>query len=255
MSFGHDVDMADIVGECQSLNILLSRRDVLRLRPRQWLNDKIIDVFFDQAVHYQSITEAGVHACSTLFFTILSQYGYGAVRRWTKSLYKGGGLGIAKRVIIPIHKGANHWILVSVEPQSKRIVFYDSLGGPTSPFTQHIRSWISNKLEEEGGVLNVGNDYEVHVLSGPVQVIRLPLQPTWTMVEYGSLSCLQQNHHDCGMFVCLVGARLIAGGTMTNDIIEADMPRWRERMACELSNKKHTTYNYITNFASAFLKK
>jgi len=55
---------------------------------------------------------------------------------------------------------------------------------------------------------------------------------------------LQANGHDCGIYVCLVAARLLLGRSITDGIEDGYMPRWRELIACELANLMHQAHGY-----------
>lgn len=70
----------------QVKNATVEYKDIYKLLPATWLNDEIINFYFellsDRASKDSSLPS--IHCFNTFFCTTLREQGYAKVRRWTK---------------------------------------------------------------------------------------------------------------------------------------------------------------------------
>jgi sentrin-specific protease 1 len=174
--------------------------DLLKVLPESeisteaWLNDNAINAFFgllceaadDKFAQGQKSTGNPVKdnvpryaALNTQWYPkMISKKGYDDVKRWAKrAKFPGKALLKLHRLFIPIHLG-NHWVLLVINPQTKTLTVYDSLGGHQT--NSRILSTARNYLWHELG--EAWNEDE------------------WTSIE-GS-SSTQANGSDCGVYTC-----------------------------------------------------
>ena len=97
------------------------------LRPRQWLNDEVINFYFHMLMS-GLYRRDGFFSFSSFFFVKLLVpnvgYTYKNVRRWTKNV----DIFSKKKIFIPINIGNSHWTLLLIDLMIKTIFYYDSLG-------------------------------------------------------------------------------------------------------------------------------
>ena len=121
----------------------VSGRDIHRLRKGDWLNDEVINYYLlmirersmnpgtfinSKKPHSKGPTKKlpRIHAFNTFFYALLSERGYQGVRRWTKKAKV--NLFDLDKVVIPVNRGNQHWVLCVVNVSQKRIEYYDSMG-------------------------------------------------------------------------------------------------------------------------------
>eukprot|EP00041_Stephanoeca_diplocostata_P021791 m.514721 g.514721 ORF g.514721 m.514721 type:complete len:626 (+) comp21913_c0_seq4:431-2308(+) len=174
--------------------IRLTSHDMALLRPRQWLNDQIINGFVHlvnalcdtgssaqgkSATPRAPCVRAGSASRRCYMFNtfLLVQYargGYEAVRRWLKRVH----LQDFQRLLFPINLGDQHWCLAFANVGAKTLRLYDSLSSP-SAVSQSQLNPVKNFLLDALGI--------------PTK--------TW-MVDAQARCWQQQNGYDCGVHVC-----------------------------------------------------
>lgn len=122
----------------EKFKIPISTQDLERVPPGRWLNDEVINFYFQMIVERSKQENPGtpqrVLAHNTYFFTKLDKGGYKPVARWASRLGVGGkALLDLDYMFIPVHVGNNHWCLAVVNFKLKRFEYYDSLGGNFTP--------------------------------------------------------------------------------------------------------------------------
>ncbi|KAL8696931.1 MAG: hypothetical protein Q9224_002542 [Gallowayella concinna] len=202
----------------------LCRRDFGHVLPQPgvdpamgWLNDTIITAYLQAVVDYAQKSRdvrrgdlPKVHAMNTFFYDNLAQRGYDSVKRWaTKAKFGGKNLLKMEKILIPINKGGNHWVLVHVNPQAKKIEYFDSFHNRPGPVEGNIRSWLRNEL---------GDAY---------------VEAEWTLSQKEGPE--QRNASDCGVFATTT-AKMIVLGVDPMAFSAADMQTQRWRMLAELMN-------------------
>ncbi|XP_044005891.1 sentrin-specific protease 2-like [Aphidius gifuensis] len=81
-------------------------KDLKTLRPREWLNDIIIDAYF-QLIKKR---DPSVHVFSFNFFNNYFTRSYDEVQRWSKDV----GIFSKKKLLIPVHSDRATWKCVHV---------------------------------------------------------------------------------------------------------------------------------------------
>lgn len=189
-----------------NFNIDLAVHDFRTLGPGQWLNDKIIDYYFNLIAG----VDPQYHSWTSHFFTNLQSRGYAGVKRWGRRLK----LNIFdKRVIfIPININSTHWALSIINNHEKTISYLDSLvlKGGNPGFLKLIKAYMEGETERLGVSIDVG-DYK--------------LVPNYTVPQ-------QRNGYDCGVFTCAAAVYIAQGHALS--YTQGDMARFRQRMAWEI---------------------
>jgi sentrin-specific protease 1 len=160
-------------------------RDIHRLRKGEWLNDEIINYYLSM-LRTRSLSPSALpskphsktfrskmlstHVFSSFFYSLLTQRGYSAVRRWTKKAKV--NLFELDRVVLPINKGGFHWILAIVNVEMKRIEYYDSMGregvsNENRPVLETIRSYMADEAKQYG----IKEDLSKWTFHVPVQTL------------------------------------------------------------------------------------
>jgi sentrin-specific protease 1 len=173
-----------------------------------YLNDKVINDYADL------INERypHVYVFNTFFYCNLSVRGYDFVRRWARK----NDVLSKKKLMIPIHiQKSSHWVLVCVNFETKKIQYYDSLGGHNFEAQHIIFNYLNNKYLDEIGSPLCAKDWRL------VTVENIPHQ---------------KNGHDCGVFVCTF-AEYLARGAVFN-FTQKNMKSFRQLIAYELTVKR-----------------
>jgi sentrin-specific protease 1 len=125
------------------------------------------------------------------------------------------------KLIFPINRKGNHWVLAVAFKQAKRIQFYDSLGGDGMEYLKIAMRFIKH-------------EHKVKKKSP------LPDEAVWQLVPCEDGTPRQLNFHDCGVFTCMFA------GFVSLDLPfvfgQDHMTRCRERIA--LSIFKGTAIKY-----------
>lgn len=213
-------------------NGTLHNSDLRTLTQGKWLNDEVINCYFE-LVAASSSRENGQEkgtrclAMTTFFYTALTGrgYDYKRVEKWTRGV---NVLSDYTHILVPIHR-INHWTLAVVNIREHKIAYYDSLGRNDGgkQVCQHLSHWLrdetitkmakSEEKEEEEGKMKVKRKEEV--------------KDSWQTVFPRGIP-LQKNGSDCGVFMCKY-AECVAFGIPFN-FSQKDMPRIRDSMIYEL---------------------
>lgn len=194
---------------CTAFSIEISVRDLLTLADRQWLNDNVIDFYFN--LIGQENPE--VFGWTTHFFTTLQQRGYQGVARWLKRKK----LNVTEKAIIfvPINILGTHWALAVVDNTAKSISYMDSLASSGNlPALETIREY----MVQEGKKHNLLVDFYSYTLHPRAKTPQ------------------QLNGYDCGVFTCQCARYLARKRGLLYG--QKDMKTIRRRMAYEIISKK-----------------
>lgn len=200
--------------ECLSerFNISITRSDIATLTHLNWLNDEIINFYF-QLIVERSQSGRGkvkVHAMTSFFYPKLSQAGYSGVRRWTKKV----DIFAQDLVLVPIHLGM-HWALATLDMKRNRVCYYDSLHGNAITCLQRLTSYlVSEAMDKKGESLEPSN---------------------WTTFSPSDIP-RQMNGSDCGVFACMYARHLASEAAFS--FSQSDMPQIRDMMICEILEQK-----------------
>ena len=128
LRISNDLESADsnrVIIEKFSIDMTVKKLQCLR--PRQWLNDEVINFYFHMLMS-GLYRRDGFFSFSSFFFVKLLVpnvgYTYKNVRRWTKNV----DIFSKKKIFIPINIGNSHWTLLLIDLMIKTISYYDSLG-------------------------------------------------------------------------------------------------------------------------------
>ncbi|CAG0889235.1 unnamed protein product [Cyprideis torosa] len=205
----------------EAFNIPIKKKDLQTLRDGAWLNDEVINFFFNmiqerssQGGEQKENVQNGcplpsVYVTNTFFYTTLKNKGYGLVRRWTKKV----DIFAKDFVLIPVHLGM-HWTLAVLDMQKKVIRYYDSLLSDNSTCLNLLLDYLEQELK----------DKKKEVLD----------KAQWVMESPKDIPA-QQNGYDCGMFTCRFAETLSRRGKIIFN--QEDMPYFRKRTVYEILKK------------------
>ncbi|ESQ49344.1 hypothetical protein EUTSA_v10020659mg [Eutrema salsugineum] len=116
-------------------NIDITGENLRCLKPGQWLNDEVINLFLVLLKEREAREPKKFLKChffNTFFFTKLvnsgTGYNYGAVRRWTSMKKLGYHLIDCDKIFIPIHMSI-HWTLAVINIKDRKFQYLDSFKG------------------------------------------------------------------------------------------------------------------------------
>ena len=205
----------------------VSRTSMHTLRPGTWLNDEVIHYMLqmyrqrDEDMDNSAPVWRRSHFFKSFFITSLLQHGnpdatgqycYRNVRRWGQQV-PGGNIFEMDKLFFPINVGRDHWILVVVYMQERRIQCYDSMGSPGTEYVQAIFTYLQDEHETKHG-------YPMEDMA------------TWRLVACTADTPRQRTGYDCGVFVCTF-IDLIAFNTPLS-FDQSDLVRCRKRLALSI---------------------
>ena len=211
-------------------NFLLSRGDLQHLlTPKQWLNDREIDMYLLQLAHTlreapEAPTAEGnvcnFHVVTVFWYTCLTDalggYDYKRVQTWSRK-NSGPRLDVHK-VLIPVQVRKSHWVLGVINLRDKRFEFYDSFRrSPGTEILNNMRRWLSDECR--------ANDVRA------AKHMNVDHWPDYVP------SCIprQTNSYDCGIFMLMNSVCVAHDFEMTpHTFLESHMPQLRKRVALEL---------------------
>ena len=99
------------------------------LAPGTWLNDEIVNFYFEMLTEGCISNNMRIHSFSSFFFLKLLRinepvkgYLFSNVRRWTKHI----DISTLEIIFIPVNITNHHWTLVLIDILLKTIIYYDS---------------------------------------------------------------------------------------------------------------------------------
>ena len=221
---------ATVVRPRNKAKVRLTVADFRRFEAENWLNDSTMNSFVSlinkRAVQIAALRGVGVPATThlprtfmfnTFFFSRLREragcYDYAGVRRWG---FRGGlDVGAVDRILIPVNVANLHWVLVLVDVQHRRLIFFDSLGGKAAPILGTVRKWLTDEVGARLGTDAV-EAWDIASWDGVVDV-GMPRQ-----ADRGS----------CGVFVLAAADRFALGAPLS--FSQHDVPVLRQRMGVAL---------------------
>ena len=197
-------------------------KDINTLHGTTWINDEVVN-FYMQMLSGRSrppattspidtdiITLPIIYTFSTFFYTKLHMKGIDSVRSWTKE-----DIFINSLIFIPIHhcKPSKHWCLVVINMETQEIMYYDSKGGYNQQCVKDIQMYMREEyLSRKGRPLDLSTWH-----------IRAPIDIP-----------LQDNDHDCGMFMLKYAEYISRRAKIT--FSQEDIPLFRNRMKYEITH-------------------
>ena len=196
----------------ESFNIQIKRRDIATLSGMEWLNDEIINFYFnliaDRSRKQPNLPK--VHVFNTFFYPTLLKNGYSRVRRWTKKV----NIFNMDLVLLPIHLGI-HWCLATIDFRAKCICYFDSMKASNTKCLRLLAQYLPQESQDK-------------------------LKKSFSMDgwRYESLQDIpeQMNGSDCGVFACQYAEYTSRDARI--DFTQEQMPYFRERMVYEIVSKE-----------------
>ncbi|KAI7903909.1 uncharacterized protein BX663DRAFT_535929 [Cokeromyces recurvatus] len=196
----------------QIKNAVVEFKDIYRLYPETWLNDEIVNFYFELLAERSTKINGlpSIHCFSTFFFSTLQDQGYVRVKRWTKKV----DIFAKDLLFIPINQ-SYHWVLGVIDMKNKKVLVYDSLGG------DHDRT-LAIFLE--------------YLKQEHLDKKKIPFDTTgWTKVVPKDIP-RQGNMSDCGAFTCTFAERL--SKQQPFNFSQDDMTIIRRRIALNIYKKE-----------------
>lgn len=220
---------------------IIAGADLARLKPGVWLNDEIVNAYFDmlmaRAIEQKAAQEQSdgkrngrrkngsekmdvpsVKVMNSFFYSELVKfnrakgycvYDYSRVRRWTRRF----DAFSYDLFLVPINQQNTHWTLGVVNFKDKTVMHLDSMGnGGSARVRENLLAWVRDEASDKKKGRFV--------------------QSEWSMVPRPDVP-KQQNSDDCGVFICKFADCLTRGWTrFTFD--QRHMDYFRSRIAHEL---------------------
>ncbi|DAZ95743.1 TPA: hypothetical protein N0F65_006391 [Lagenidium giganteum] len=200
----------------EKYNVNITRRHLQCLLPMQWLNDEVINFWFQMLNDRDvELVNSGVlakrsHFFNSFFYTKVSENGYNFVnvRRWTRKI----DIFAMDKIFVPVNLSNTHWCLAVIHMTEKRIQYYDSMDGSGTKCLNVLLKYLHDesehkkkqKFDEEG----------------------------WELVESTPETPQQQNGSDCGVFTCMFADYLSQNMPLT--FSQKDMEFHRHRMVLHI---------------------
>lgn len=189
----------------------ITRRDMQTLAGLNWLNDEIMNFYFEMLMARSKEDDyLSVHSFNTFFYPKLINSGYASLRRWTKRV----DIFTKDLILVPVHLGM-HWCLAVIDFRHQSIIFYDSMGSHNQKCLDALRDYLVAEYAD-----------------------KKKLEFSMTEWSYYSERNIPQqlNGSDCGMFACKYAEYISRDAPIT--FTQHDMPYFRRRMVWEIL---HTT--------------
>jgi sentrin-specific protease 1 len=195
----------------EAFNISIKRRDIATLKGPEWLNDEIINFYFnliaDRSKKHSNLPK--VHVMSSFFYPSLVANGYGRVKRWTKKV----NIFNMDLILLPVHLGI-HWCLAVIDFRKCCIRYYDSMKGVNQQCLQVLANYLPQESQDK-------------------------LKKSFSMNgwQYETVQEIpeQMNGSDCGVFSCKFAEYVSRDAPI--DFSQEHMPFFRLRMVYEILNK------------------
>ncbi|KAG1697116.1 hypothetical protein DVH05_017500 [Phytophthora capsici] len=215
----HEGPMEEVL--IQKYNVDITRRHLQCLLPATWLNDEVINFYFQMMSDRDAaLVEAGVlskrsHFFNSFFYTKVSENGYNFVnvRRWTRKI----DLFAMDKIFMPVNVGNMHWCMAVIYMTEKRIQYYDSMMGSGAACLKVLLRYLHDESEHKKK--QKFND------------------EGWELVGTTPDTPQQTNGSDCGVFSCMFADYLSQNRPLT--FKQKDIPFHRHRMVL------HVTRGYI----------
>ncbi|XP_060174060.1 putative ubiquitin-like-specific protease 1B [Lycium barbarum] len=170
----------------ENSNIDITGEKLQCLRPGQWLNDEVINVYLELLKEREKREPQKFLKChffNTFFYKKLISgqggYNYQSVRRWTSQRKLGYSLLECDKIFVPIHKEI-HWCLAVINKKEEKFQYLDSLRGRDSNVLKVLARYFVDEVKDKSGKhIDVSSWEQEFVEDLPVQ----------------------KNGYDCGVFM------------------------------------------------------
>ncbi|KAF4324401.1 hypothetical protein BBO99_00001644 [Phytophthora kernoviae] len=211
----HEGPMEEIL--VNKYNVDITRHHLQCLLPGTWLNDEIINFYFqmmsdrDEELVKSGVLEKRSHFFNSFFYTKVSEGGYNFinVRRWTRKI----DLFSMDKIFMPVNVGNMHWCMAAIFMTEKRIQYFDSMGGAGTACLNVLLRYLRDESEHKKKQKFDDEGWEL--------VSTMPNTPS------------QTNGSDCGVFSCMFADYLSQGLPLS--FTQRDIPFHRHRMVLHIS--------------------
>jgi sentrin-specific protease 1 len=190
---------------------VVSRRGLLSLRPRTWVNDEVINFVMSLLQkHDNEFSQSGKksHFFTSFFLTKLlmdkKEYCYDYVKRWSRNVFAGDVFTLDK-IFFPVHVSNTHWALVVAHMNKKEIHYYCSLGNSGKKWVNGVFKYLQDEHMNKTGK-------------------KMPNLDEWKLIYF--MKCpKQKNGFDCGVYACIMAYKIFVGMPLTFDQRHVDWVR------------------------------
>ncbi|KAK7292267.1 hypothetical protein RIF29_08045 [Crotalaria pallida] len=144
-----------VTHEKSNIGILVNKFQCLK--PREWLNDEVINLYLE-LLKEREIREPKkflkCHFFNTFFYKKLiggtNGYDFKSVRRWTSQKKLGYGLHECDKIFVPIHREV-HWCLAVINKKDKKFQYLDSLKGMDTRVLKVLAKYFVDEVKDKTG--------------------------------------------------------------------------------------------------------
>ncbi|CAF1117201.1 unnamed protein product, partial [Brachionus calyciflorus] len=199
-------DAFDNFATIQRFNITLEKSDINRLKPGIWLNDNIVNFYFNLL---KTHSKKKLFVFDSFFYYRLQQNGPKSVLHW----YKNENIFAYEMVLVPINVNNNHWILCSIDNLKCTVEVYDSFQEEYTNLIPNIKAYLNLKY---------------------TQYFNLELTFHWVF-SYANNIPTQTNTYDCGVFMCKF-AEFLSKGSKLFTFLSKDIDFYRKNILLSILN-------------------
>lgn len=196
----------------QKFCIPISVKDLKTLRSPNWLNDEVINFYFELLLQRSkgNAKLPKIHIFNTFFYPKLKSNGFSAIKRWTRKV----DIFSFDIIFIPIHLGI-HWCCAEINFKERSICYYDSLHNSNYACLNLLQEYlVEEHMDKKGTDGSIEFNFNDWILSSPK-----------------GIPC-QQNGYDCGVFACTFAEYRSRNAEFT--FSQKDMNYFRDRISYEI---------------------
>lgn len=203
-----NLSLSDSTQIIQKFCIPITVRDLKTLRPPNWLNDEVINFYFELLSQRskENSNLPRLHIFNTFFYPKLKSSGYDSVKRWTRKI----DIFSYDLILIPIHLGI-HWCCAEINFKEKSIFYYDSLHNNNKACLKLLLEYVFEEYKDKKGAVFDSEN--------------------WTLFSPKNIPC-QQNGYDCGVFTCIFAEYRSRNADFT--FSQKNMNYFRDRISYEI---------------------
>lgn len=216
-----DSSRRKVLATHENSNIEITGELLKCLRPGAWLNDEVINVYFELLKEREKREPKKFLKChffNTFFYKKLiggrNGYDFRSVKRWTSQRKLGYCLLECDKIFVPIHK-ETHWCLAVINKKDEKFQYLDSLKGIDTQVLKVLARYFVDEVKDRSG-----KDIDVH---------------SWKQENVEDLP-EQKNGSDCGMF--MIKYADFYSRDLGLHFKQEDMPYFRQRTAKEILRLK-----------------
>ncbi len=208
---------------------MLPRDSLRKLKPETWLNDSIIDIFLHIVEVSRNVEKSRlgeVYCGNPWFVQHLMKGENDQVKAAFDRVKERINFANCKKILLPYNFQSNHWVLLEVDVEKKKVIARDSL------FLIESSDEVFKKIE----------DFWDMCLKDIYNVSTTPLERRILSAhEYPS----QDNGDDCGVFLC--AAALYCAFSKAIDFNASSIKVFRKQMSLKIAQHCSVLYDLQSN--------